>query len=210
MEAAVLVVVLDTAAAETGGRSRNPPYFTSASERHPACERCLRLCMDASWTIKKAEHPRINAFELWCWRRLLRVSWTARRSNQSILKEISPDWKDWCWSWGSSTLATWFEEPAHWKRSWCWERLKAKRKEGSRGWDTYIASPTQWTLIWANSKRQRKTEKPGVLQSMGLQRIEHNYATEQQQLHFLQLLFCVLCVIFWNLCPMSLIWSSEK
>ena len=92
MEAAVLVVVLDTAAAETGGRSRNPPYFTSASERHPACERCLRLCMDASWTIKKAEHPRINAFELWCWRRLLRVSWTARRSNRSILKEISPEY----------------------------------------------------------------------------------------------------------------------
>ena len=43
-----------------------------------------------SWTVKKAEHPKINAFELWCWRRLLRVPWTARRSNQSILKEISP------------------------------------------------------------------------------------------------------------------------
>ena len=65
-----------------------------------------------SWTIKKSECRRIDAFELWCWRRLLRVPWTARRSNQSILKEISPGflWKEWCWSWNSSTLATSCEE----------------------------------------------------------------------------------------------------
>ena len=61
-----------------------------------------------SWTIKKAECWRVDAFELWCWRRLLRVPWTARRSSQSILKEIHPEysWKDWCWSWNSNTLAT--------------------------------------------------------------------------------------------------------
>ena len=77
-----------------------------------------------SWTIKKAEHWIIDAFELWCWRRLLRVPWTARRSNQSILKEISPKYSlDWCWS--SSTLTTWYEEGTHWKSPWCWERLKA-------------------------------------------------------------------------------------
>ena len=70
-----------------------------------------------SWTVKKAEHQRIDAFELWCWRRLLRVPWTARRSNQSILKEISPGvhWKDWYWSWNSNTLATSCEELTHWK-----------------------------------------------------------------------------------------------
>ena len=80
-----------------------------------------------SWTIKKAECWRIDAFELWCWRRLLRVPWTARRSNQSILKEISPDYslEDWCWSWSSNTLATWCEELTHWKIPWCCERLKA-------------------------------------------------------------------------------------
>ena len=79
-----------------------------------------------SWTIKKSECWRIGAFELWCWRRLLRVSWTARRSNQSILKEISLNihWKDWCWSWSSNTLATWWEELTHLKSPWCWERLK--------------------------------------------------------------------------------------
>ena len=71
-----------------------------------------------SWTIKKAEHWRSDAFELWCWRRLLRVPRTARRSNQSILKEINPDihWKDWCWSWSSNSLATWWEEPTQCKR----------------------------------------------------------------------------------------------
>ena len=79
-----------------------------------------------SWTIKKAECRRIEAFELWCWRRLLRVPWTAR-SNQSILKKsvLNIHWKNWCWSWSSNTLATWCEELTHWKRPWCWERLKA-------------------------------------------------------------------------------------
>ena len=80
-----------------------------------------------SWTIKKAEHQRIDAFELWCWRRLLRVPWTARRSNQSTLNEISPG----CSLEGLllkmklQFLATWCEELTHWKRPWCWERLRA-------------------------------------------------------------------------------------
>ena len=83
-----------------------------------------------SWIIKKAECQRIDAFEPWCWRRRLRVPWTARRSNQSILKEISLNihWKDWCWSWNSNTLATWCKELTHWKRPWYWERLKVGRE----------------------------------------------------------------------------------
>ena len=70
-----------------------------------------------SWTIKKAERWRIDAFELWCWRRLLRLPWTTRRSNQSILKEISSNihWKNWCWSWNSNTLVAWCEELTHLK-----------------------------------------------------------------------------------------------
>ena len=70
-----------------------------------------------SWTIKKAEHQRNYSFELWCWRKLLRASWTARRSNQSILK-ISPgcSWKDWCWSWNSKIPAIWCEELTHLKK----------------------------------------------------------------------------------------------
>ena len=98
-----------------------------------------------SWTMKKAENGRIDAFELWCWRRLLRVPWTARRSNQSILKEISPGvhWKDWCWSWNSNTLATSYEELTHWKRPWCWEGLGAGGEGDDRGWDGWMASSTQ-------------------------------------------------------------------
>ena len=86
-----------------------------------------------SWIIKKAE-CRIHAFELWCWRKLLRVPWTARRSKHSILKEISPGchWKDWCRSWNSSTLATWFKELTHWTRSWYWARLKAGGRWGQQ------------------------------------------------------------------------------
>ena len=87
-----------------------------------------------SWTFKKAECWRIDAFKLWSWIRLLRVPWTERRSNQSILKETNPEYSlDWCWS--SSTWPTWCEEPTHWKRPWSWERLKAGGEVGSRGWD---------------------------------------------------------------------------
>ena len=90
-----------------------------------------------NWTIKKAERRRIDAFELWCWRRLLRVPWTARRSNQSSLKKsvLNIHWKDWCLSWSSNTLATWWEETTHLKRPWCWERLKAGGEGDDRGWD---------------------------------------------------------------------------
>ena len=88
-----------------------------------------------SWTIKKAESWRIDAFELWCWRRLLRVPWTARRSNQSILRRsvLGVHWKDWCWNWNSNTLATWCEKLTHLKRHCCWERLMAGGEGDDRG-----------------------------------------------------------------------------
>ena len=87
------------------------------------------------WTIKKTEPWRIDVFEFWSWRRLLRVPWTAWRSNQSILKEsvLNIHWKDWCWSLNSNTLATWCEELIHWKRLWYWERLNAGGDEDDRG-----------------------------------------------------------------------------
>ena len=96
-----------------------------------------------SWTIKKAEHWKIDAFELWCWRRFLRVPWTARRSNQSILRKsvLNIHWKDWCWSWNSNMPATWCEELTHWKRPWCWEILRAGEGD-DRGWDGWMASLT--------------------------------------------------------------------
>ena len=132
-----------------------------------------------SWTIKKVERQRIDSFELWCWRRLLRVPWSARRSNQSILKEIIPNihWKHWCWSWNSSTLATWCEALTHLKRPWCWESLKAEEGD-DRWWDGWMASSTLWTWVWASSRSWWWTGRPGVLQSLGLQRVGHYWATE--------------------------------
>ena len=102
-----------------------------------------------SWTIKKAEHWRTDAFELWCWRRL-ESPLAARRSNQSILKDISPEWKDWFWSQNSHTLAIWCKELTHLKRPWCWERLKAGEEGDDREWDGWMASLTQWTWVWIN------------------------------------------------------------
>ena len=133
-----------------------------------------------SWTIKKAERRRINAFELWCWRRLLRVPWTARRSNQSILKEIIPGCSlvGLCWSWNSSTLATWCEELTHLKRSWCWERLRAGGEGDNRGLDGWMASAIRWTWIWVDSGSWWWTGRPGVLWFMGSQRVGHDWMTE--------------------------------
>ena len=132
----------------------------------------LRAVHDSTDAV--AECRRIDAFQLCCWRRLLRVPWTARRSNQSILKEISPDnihRKDWCWSWNSNPLETWCEELTHWKRPWCWERLKAGREGDNRGWDGWMASPTRCTWVWASSRSWWQTGRPAVLQSMGSQRV---------------------------------------
>ena len=133
-----------------------------------------------SWTLKKAEHWKIDAFELWCWRRLLRVTSTARRSNQSILKEISPGCllKGLCWSWNSNTLATLCEQLTHWKRPWCWEGLRAGGEGDDRGWDGWMASPTRWTWVWVNPGSWWWTGRPGVLWFMGSQRVRHDWATE--------------------------------
>ena len=133
-----------------------------------------------SWTTKKAECWRIDTFELWCWRRLLRVPWTARRSNQSILKEISP----WCSLEGLmlklklSTLATWCEELTHWKRSWCWERLRAGGDRDDRRRDGWMASPTQWTWVWVDSGSWWWTGRPGVLLFIRSQRVGRDWVTQ--------------------------------
>ena len=93
---------------------------------------CMVMYGCESWTVKKAEYQRVDAFELWCWRRLLRVPGTARRSSQSVLKEISPEYslEGLMLSWNSNILATWCEELTHCKRPWCWDIVGRRR----RGW----------------------------------------------------------------------------
>ena len=120
----------------------------------------------------------------WCFwtvvlEKTLESSLDWKEINQSILKEISPEYsvEGWCWSWNSKTLATWCEDLTHWKRPWCWERLKA-RGEGDDRWDGWMASPTRWTWVWASSGSWWWTEKPDMLQSMGSQRVGHDWETE--------------------------------
>ena len=130
-----------------------------------------------SWTIRKAECQRIDAFELWCWRRLLRVPWTARRS---ILKEITSEYslEGLMLKLKLQYFGTWWEELTHWKRHWCWERLKAGGEGDDRGWGGWMESPTRWTWVWASSGSWWWTGKPGVLESMGSQRVRYDWATE--------------------------------
>ena len=133
-----------------------------------------------SWTVKKAECQIIDAFELWCWRRLLEVPWTARRSNKSILKEISPG----C-SLEGLMLKLKLQYFGHliqrtdsFEKTWCWERLRAAGEGDNRGWDGWMASPIQWTWVWVDSGSWWWTGRPGMLQFLGLQKVGHNWATE--------------------------------
>ena len=109
----------------------------------------------------------------------LRVPWTARRSNQSILRETSPGCSGGLMlKLNSNTLATSCEELTHCKRPWCWEGLGAGREGGDRGWDGWIASPTRCTWVWVNSGSWWWTGRPGVLWFMGWQRVRHDWVTE--------------------------------
>ena len=124
-----------------------------------------------SWTIKKAECQRIDAFELWCWWRLLRVPWTARRSNQSILKEISPGYslEGWMLKLKLQYSGHLMERTNSLEKTLMWKRLKAGGEGDDRGGDGWMASPTQWTWFWVNTRSWWWTRRPGVLQSMGSQ-----------------------------------------
>ena len=109
----------------------------------------------------------------------LRVPWTARRSNQSILKEISSEYslQGWCWSWNSNTLATWWTESLE-KTQSCWARLKTGGGEDSRWWDGWMVSPTQWIWVWEVPGSWWWTGKTGMLKSLLSQRVRRHWKTE--------------------------------
>ena len=150
-----------------------------------------------SWTIKKTECRRIDAFKLWCRRRLLRVPWTARRSTPVL----GVHWWDWCWSWNSNSLATWWEELTHLGWPWCWERLRAGGEEDDRGWDGWMDHQFNghgfgWTLdvgdgqgdlsscsSWAH-KESHKTE-----------RLHWTKLNEQHQSNPFHLIIAEICTV---------------
>ena len=135
-----------------------------------------------SWTIKKAECWRIDAFELWCWRRVLRVPWTARKSSRLILKEISPEYSS-----EVLMLKLKLQYLGHlmWRTDFLENTLilgKIEgRRRGQRRTSWLMASLTQWTRVWANSGRWWWTGKPGVLQG---HRVTHNRVTELKWTEF--------------------------
>jgi len=133
-----------------------------------------------SWTVKKAECWRIDGFQLWCWRRLLRFPWTARRSNQSILKEISP---------GCSMEGMMLKLKLQYFGHLMWRvdslektlmlgGIGGRRKGDDRGWDGWMSSLTRWTWVWVNYRRWWWTGRPGMLRFMGSQRVGHDWVTE--------------------------------
>ena len=133
-----------------------------------------------SWTIKKAEYRRIDAFELWCWRRLLRVPWTARRSNQSVLKEISPGY-----SLEGLMLKMKLQYFGHLmqrtdslEKTLMLGKIEGRRIRRMQRMRCWMASPTWWTWVWASCRSWWWTGKPGALQSMESQRVVHDWATE--------------------------------
>ena len=134
------------------------------------------------WVLDYKESWALKNWYFWTvvLEKTLESPWTARRSNQYILKEIilNIHWKDWCWNWNSNMLATWCEELTHWKRPWCWERLRAGGEVDDRGWDGWMASPNQWTWVWVNSRSWWWTGRPSVLRFMGSQRVGHDGVTE--------------------------------
>ena len=141
-----------------------------------------KVCHVWMWELdhKESWMPKNWCFWRWCWRRLLRVPWTARISNQSILKEISPEYSleglmlklklqyfghlMWRTDSFEKTLTLW--------------KFEGRRRRDDRGWDSWMASPTGWTWVWASSGSWWWTRKPGMLQSMGSQRVRHDWGTE--------------------------------
>ena len=133
-----------------------------------------------SWTVKKAEHRRIDVFELGCWRRLFRVPWTARRSNQSILKEISP---------GISLEGMMLKLKLQYfgylmqrvdslEKTLMLGGIGGRRRRGRQRMRWLDGIPTRWTWVWVNSGSWWWTGRPGVLQFIGSQRVRHDWVTE--------------------------------
>ena len=158
-------------------KSYDQPRQHIENQRHYFAKKGLSsqsYCFSSSYVwMWELDYKESWVLKNWCWR-LLRFCWTARRANQSILKEISPEYslEGLMLGWNCNTWAIWCTEITHWKRPWCWERLKVGGKGDDRRWDGWIASLTWWTWVWASSGSWWWIGRPGMLQSMGSQRVD--------------------------------------
>ena len=136
---------------------------------------------------------RVDAFELWCWRRLLRVPWTARRSNQSVLNEIDPEYSLEGLMLKLKLKLQYFghlmQRTNSLQRPWCWEVRRAGEGD-DRGWDGWMASLTKRIWVWANSGRQWRTEEPGMLQPMESQRVRHELVNNNNRWYIVIFHYC--------------------
>ena len=170
-------------------------YFASIGPSNKAMVFPVVMYGCESWTVKKAEHWWIDAFEPWCWRRFLSVPWTARRSSQSILKEISSEYS-------LEELMFWPPDAKNWLiwkdpdagKDWRWK----EKGFSDRGCDGWMASPIQWTWVSVNSESWWWTGRPSVLWFIGSQRVGHDWTTELTELIFdvtISQTFCVMKIL---------------
>ena len=160
-----------------GGANCRSEKLNTLSRNIQLCEKWLEKLVFPFYVVRMFKPP-IGCARKYChnsFHSLLYNNWSLILLEFSSVLSIR--WKDWCWSWNSNTLATWWKELTHWKGPWCWERLKAGGKGDNRGWDGWMASLTQWTWVWLASRRWWWTGKPGVLWFMGLQRVRHDWVT---------------------------------
>ena len=148
------------------------------------------------YAIKKADRQRINAFNLVLEKTLespldsKKIQPVNLRGDQPLIFTGKT-----CWSWSSSILVTWFKQMARWKSPWSWERLRAEGEEGVRGWDVWTAPLMQWTWTWANSGRWWGKGRLGALQSVGSQRVRHDWVTEQQHQIYIYIYYIYIIYI---------------
>ena len=145
-----------------------------------------------SWTIKKAEHWRLDAFKVWCWRRHLRIPWTVRRSNQSILKEINAEY--FLEGLMLKLKLHLIEELTRWKRPWFWEGMRAGGEWDNREWDGWMASSLNGHEFEQTLGEEWRKGKPGMLQSMGSQWVRHGWAADQQQINARAILLIIYSI----------------
>ena len=186
--------VISVSAKQLPWEEKHITFLTTYLNKTTSLNHICSFWINISWEFR----PLMRISWLWWWdfwavqkKSILewsteQISWESLRqqgdqTSQSYRKStLSIHWKDWCWGWSSNTLGTWCEEPTHWRRHWCWERVKAEEEEGDKGWDGWMASPIQWTWTWANSRRWWRTGRPGVLKWQSWTQLGDRTTTKKQ------------------------------